>query len=83
MTKIYVTKYALSRGVFSVDAEIDGSSAVYRDGVPFYVHGKDFYLTEEAAKSDFERRKKSQLESIEKKRKKIEAAVFKVKNIKG
>ncbi|WKV24594.1 hypothetical protein [Escherichia phage vB_EcoS_PJ16] len=53
MTKIYITKYALTTGVFSVDAKIksDGTSATFYDkrNIRQFVYGKDFWLTPEEA----------------------------------
>ncbi|MEL5403216.1 hypothetical protein PTQ96_11035 [Serratia ureilytica] len=48
LTKIFVTKYALSSGPFSVMAETqnEGSMASWKgDGYWNYAHGKDFWLT--------------------------------------
>lgn len=54
MTKIYVTKYALSSGIFSAEAQVsaDGKMASYKqEGAYFngYAYGRDFHLTEELA----------------------------------
>lgn len=80
MTKIYVTKYALTTGVFSTDAEIkpDGKSATFRDEMNhhWFVYGKDFWLTPEEAIADCERRRTVKLESLEKQKRKIEQLNF-------
>ncbi|HEJ6942907.1 TPA: hypothetical protein SMF29_003707 [Serratia marcescens] len=64
LTKIFVTKYALSSGPFSVMAETrnEGSMASWKgDGYWNDAHGKDFWLTEEEALADCERRRKAKL----------------------
>lgn len=79
MTIIYVTKYALTEGPFKVEAEIkfDGTFASWRaNGYPQNASGKDFWLTEEEALADCERRRKSKLTSIEKQKSKLEKMVF-------
>ena len=80
MTKIYVTKYALTSGVFSIDAEIKpgGKSATFRDEMNhrWFVYGKEFWLTPEEAIADCEYRRKSKLLSLEKQKHKIENLNF-------
>lgn len=79
MTKIYVTKYALSSGAFQVDAEIkyNGTMASYRkNGWPQTAHNKDFWLTKEEALADCERRRKAKIASIEKQKTKLEKMTF-------
>ncbi len=79
MTTVYVTKYALTSGPFSVDAEVSdtGSMAYYRlGGYPQYAHGKDFHLTQENALADCERRRKAKIASIEKQKVKLEKMTF-------
>lgn len=79
MTKVFVTKYALTDGPFYVDAEIShsGAMASYKiNSYTQYAHGKDFWLTEEEALADCERRRLAKLKSIDKTRKKLEAMTF-------
>lgn len=79
MAIIYVTKYALSSGVFKTDAVLknDGTFASWHyNGWPQYASGKDFWLTEAEALADCERRRAAKLASIEKQRKKLEAMQF-------
>lgn len=82
MTKIYITKYALTTGVFSVDAKIksDGTSATFYDkrNMPQFVYGKDFWLTPEEAFIDCERRRINKLKSLEKQKQKIESLNFQI-----
>ncbi len=82
MTTIYVTKYALTNGPFKVEAEIkyDGDFASWRaDGYPQSASGKDFWLTEEEALADCERRRKAKIASIDKQKIKLEQMVFTIK----
>lgn len=84
LTKIFVTKYALSYGPFSAMAEIkdEGSMAFWiADGYRNYAHGKEFWLTEEEAISDCERRRKAKLASIDKQAKKLQAMAFIIKEL--
>ncbi|HGK4675219.1 TPA: hypothetical protein ACJ2WV_004520 [Kluyvera georgiana] len=79
LTKIYVTKYALTAGAFITDAEIKdgGRFAVYCHGsFPAYAYGKDFWLTEEEALADCERRRAAKIASIEKQKSKLEKMTF-------
>ncbi|MCU6682162.1 hypothetical protein M8320_09120 [Leclercia sp. H6W5] len=79
-TKVIVTKYALTEGPFKVIAEIShgGSMASYRIGNSYLqsAHGKDFWLTEEEAIADCERRRVAKIKSIEKQKKKLENMTF-------
>ncbi|CAI2786446.1 Uncharacterised protein [Serratia ficaria] len=84
LTKIFVTKYALSAGPFSVMAETqnEGSMASWKgDGYCSwnYAHGKEFWLTEEEALADCERRREAKLASIDKQAKKLKAMTFTIK----
>lgn len=51
---IWVTRWALTKGILAVKAELtnDRLMATYKVGYyPVYVHRNDFHLTEEAAKA--------------------------------
>lgn len=82
LTKIYVTKYALSGGIFEVDAKVydDGSGMASfkreRSTYTEYVHGKDFYLTKAEAVARAEEMRMAKLKSLEKSAKKISALKF-------
>ncbi|ECX6244428.1 hypothetical protein ASP35_21825 [Salmonella enterica subsp. enterica serovar Dublin] len=83
MTTIYVTKYALSSGLFKTDAVLkhDGTFAFWHsNGWSQCASGKDFWLTEAEALADCERRRAAKLASIEKQRKKLEAMNFSFKD---
>ncbi len=86
MTKVFVTKYALTEGPFAVEAEIlyNGSMAAYK--VHEYqqsAHGKDFWLNEDDAIADCERRRLAKIKSIEKQRKKLEEMKFSISELKA
>lgn len=80
MTKIYVTKYALTTGPFQVDAEVSPGvkKATIKkcNGYLYGVYGKDFWLTPEEAISDCERRRDERLKSLEKQKAKLEKLTF-------
>lgn len=82
MPTIYVTKYALSDGPFSVEAELSfgGTMASYRIGNSYTqtAHGKDFWLTQEEALADCERRRQAKLKSIEKQKLKLQNLTFSI-----
>lgn len=78
--QVFITKYALTSGPFRVMANMPfgGSVAKYRIGSSCvqYAYGKDFWLTEEEALADCERRRQSKIKSIEKQKKKLESMTF-------
>lgn len=79
MTTIYVTKYALSVGAFKVDAEIhkpDFATYKIKDSYDQYVHKNEFFLNEEEALADCERRRLNKIKSIEKQKAKLEKMTF-------
>lgn len=83
MTTIYVTKYALTKGPFKVeDAELvkrDFATYTIGDSYTQYAHGKDFWLTEEEALADCERRRDAKIKSIDKQLGKLEKMTFVIK----
>ncbi|HDX8949481.1 TPA: hypothetical protein R1871_000538 [Klebsiella oxytoca] len=86
LTKIYVTKYALSDGPFTVNAEIHygGSMASYKvNGYRNHAHGKDFWLSESEALADCERRRQAKLKSIDKQKMKLEKMTFTISECKA
>lgn len=82
MPTVYVTKYALSAGPFKVEAELsfNGTMASYRIGNSYTqtAHGKDFWLTQEEALADCERRRQGKLKSLEKQKLKIQSIKFSI-----
>lgn len=83
MTIIYVTKYALTTGVFTSDASVstDGKSAKFKDanGFNWYLYGNDFQLTKSEALERAEEMRTRKLQSLNKQVKKISLMEFEVK----
>ncbi|WP_312836672.1 hypothetical protein [Pantoea sp.] len=84
MTRIYVTKYAFTSGVFSVEAKVDEERkmASYKapgDYFTAYVHGNEFHLTRDDALSRAEEMRIKKLQSLDKQIKKISAMKFEIK----
>lgn len=84
MTKVYVTRYALTAGIFCVEAKINetGTVASYKRDESYYTecaHGKDFYLTADAALKRAEEMRIKKLQSIDKQAKRISALKFEIK----
>ena len=80
MTVAYVTKYALTTGVFTVQGEVsekmfiqwtDGSSSINQ-----IFHGNDWHLNETDALSRAEEMRIAKLKSLDKQMKKISAMKF-------
>lgn len=87
LTKIFVTKYALSTGIFSAEAECkDGSDmAVIRGNraegyFDQYLHKGDFYHDEDSALQKAEEMRIKKLKSLDKQMKKVSAIKFEVKH---
>lgn len=85
MVKVYITKYALSSGIFSVHGELfanDGAVSYRREGGRFieHAHGKDFHLTAEEALARAEEMRISKLKSLEKKIKNLSEMKFQIKD---
>ena len=79
LTKIYVTKYALSAGIFEVDAKVADDMASFKRGDSYFMefaHRNEFYLTREAAVVRAEEMRIKKLQSLEKSAKKISALKF-------
>lgn len=80
---IYVTRYALTTGIFKVEAEINRSgSYMYRPDSSYCwcsVSGKDAHLTEIAALTRAEEMRISKLKALDKQMKKVSAMKFEVK----
>lgn len=80
-TEVFITKYALTKGPIRVMAEVptSGGLAVYKTPGTYgeqYAHGKDFWLTEQEAIADCERRRAAKIKSTEKQKKKLESMTF-------
>ena len=75
--KIFVTKYALSTGIFTIDADIR-SSGLARENkrVVVYFSEDEYTLTKEEAIAQAEKMRIKKILSIEKSLKKIKAIDF-------
>jgi len=79
MTKIYVTKYALTSGISEHDAELlnNGQSASVRsEYCNSYYHLNDFHLTLDSTLNKTEEMRINKLKSLDKQIKKISALKF-------
>lgn len=82
--KIWVTKYALTKGVFSADAELSSEylqMAVVEGDIRLGTcrscyHGSDWHLTRSCALEQAERMRARKLESLRKQIAKLEALKF-------
>lgn len=84
MPKVYITKYALTYGIFSVEGSLsaDGTAVRYkREGgyLSEIAHGQDFQLTEEDALARAEEMRIAKLKSLDKQIKKVSAIKFDIK----
>ena len=84
--KVWVTKYALTAGIFTKEAEIfndDTKLCCIRGDNEYtydqYFRGKDWHLLEKNVKIRFEEMKRKKIMSLEKQLKKIKALQFEVK----
>lgn len=79
--RVWITKYALSGGIFCVDAKIrhEVSSSMISWGGKFnqYAHGKDWHRTEEAAIARAEELRQTRIAAHHKSLAKLEKLVFK------
>lgn len=81
-TIVYITRYALSKGIKVLEAEVllereEGSSYKYiRDGYGFLYINKDFFLTKSEAIKKAEEMKKKKLLSLRKQVEKLEKMTF-------
>lgn len=86
MTIVYITKYALTTGVYSAEADVNGDMAVQavqrEKGSVYaqYFHGKDWHLTEDEALDRAEEMRIAKLKSLDKQMKKISALKFTIKS---
>ncbi len=86
MTIAYITKYALSVGVYKVDGEQNGAMFIQpadredgRSYYPQYFQGKDWHLTEELALARAEEMRIAKLKSLDKQMKRVSALKFEIK----
>lgn len=78
--RVWVTKYALSTGIFSADArQVSPTMVAYKHGgfsADSYAHGNDWHLSEEKAIARAEEMRKKRVASMEKSLKTIKALDF-------
>lgn len=70
LTKVWVTKYALTSGVFIKRAEIEGGMAAVEGGFcgRAHYHGSDWHRTRAAAIARVQEMRDAELKRLEKKR---------------
>lgn len=75
--KVFITKYALTTGIFAADVEDCGNGMV-REAVRFgsFFHGKEWHLTREAAIKHAEVMRLKKVHSLNKQIAKLEALKF-------
>lgn len=80
---IYVTKYALTTGIFTVQGEQSSDDLFFYksegSGFTNFARGNDAHLTEEAALARAEEMRISKLKALDKQMKKVSAMKFEVK----
>lgn len=81
--KVWITKYALTEGIFCVDAKLTSQPSMVRympanGGMACYVHGNDWHTTAESAKQRAEEMRVKKLQSLEKQIASIKAMTFEV-----
>lgn len=83
--KVWITRYALTVGIFEVDAEqSDRTSGMvsYKrspDSLMEFAHGKDWHVMRETAVARAEEMKIAKLQSLEKQIKKVSKITFEAK----
>ena len=80
IAKVWITKYALTTGVFEITAEItkDGSAYDMHTSLPTFFHGegKEWHRTKEAAIAKAEEMRQKKIESLKKQIEKLEQMKF-------
>lgn len=86
--KVWITRYALTSGVFTIDAEVHESSS----GKPFcsykrsgcfgeFAHGEDWHITELSANERFDKMISNKLMSLRKQTTKLLDLAFTVRDL--
>lgn len=81
--KVFITKYALSAGIFSVDAELaeSGDMVKYRREAGAFIefaHKNEWHSCADKAIARAEEMRISKLKSLDKQAKKVSAMVFEI-----
>lgn len=86
MKRVWITKYALTKGIFSrelieINAEISSTMITVRDEQALnrqtYYHGDDWHYSEDLAKQRAEEMRRKKIANLEKQIKKLKALSFK------
>lgn len=79
--RVWITKYALTEGVFDVEGEITSSfpdmCSWKSNGYPCFAHGKDWHKTESEALARAEQMRMNKIASLRKQIQKLDKLVFK------
>ncbi|MCD8491128.1 MAG: hypothetical protein LRY51_04085 [Geovibrio sp.] len=76
--KVWITKYALSEGIFVIDGEVQEDFVSYRRpkhdrlGMQSFAHGKEWHKNEADALAHVEEMKKKKIQSLQKQIDKLE-----------
>lgn len=79
MTKVFITKYALTKGIYEVEVNTTRNKdrvLVSDSYYPQYFYGNEFHLTMEEAKKDAEKRRLEKIQSLEKQIEKLKNLKF-------
>lgn len=77
ITKVYITKYALTSGIFSMEGEIRGDTVRGLGDHNGHIYlDRDWWLTKAAAITRAEELKEKKIKSLKKQLKKLEAMTF-------
>lgn len=71
LSKVWITKYALTKGVYTVE-NVKQSGSMIRIGGVYYAHKPHWHETEDEARVQVQKMVDAELKSIEKKRAKLE-----------
>lgn len=79
--KVWITKYALSSGIFTAEVKDTGSTVVNVKGYYTGFYGKDWHRTEKEAIARAEEMRAKRLQSLERQVKKISVLKFDIKDM--
>lgn len=78
-TTVWVTRWALTKGVYIVEATLSnsGEMATYKqEGYSVYLHGKDFHLSDAKAKEHANEKVAKKIAALEKQLVKLKKLAF-------
>jgi hypothetical protein len=83
--KVFITKYALTKGIIEAEGEVDGTMVVMIDpkrGYRWYAHGNDWHRSLPAAESRTVEMRNNKIKSLKKQIDKLnDMKTFKVKKL--